>query len=152
MRTRTTFLGLLVAGSAAVLTALPASAQQAQPKMIETAAAASRGAAAADENVKVQRAPNAAGAAVPAPAAKGGERTRGAMGTVHLDNWTTLYIDLYINGTYCATAGPWGDAYCIVPTGTMTLYGKASFTDGSYKSWGPRTEFVDGRVDWKLTP
>jgi hypothetical protein len=152
MRTRTTCYGLLLAACTALLTALPAYAQQAPSKKAETAAARSRGAAGADENIKAQRAPNAQGAPVAAPASKGGERTRGNVSIVHLDNWTGYYIDLYIDGNYCATSGPWGDAYCYVPSGSVRMYGKAPFTDGSFLSWGPRTEYVDGTFDWKLTP
>ena len=154
MRRRTSLITLLLVAGAAFTLASSALAQQAPAKKGETTAASrSRGAAATDENIKKQRAPNApTGAAIPAPANKGGEATRGAASVVHLDNWTGYYIDLYVNGDFCATSGPWGDAYCLVPSGSAVLYGKAPLPGGDAITWGPRTAYVDGTYDWKLTP
>jgi hypothetical protein len=154
MRRRTFPITLLLVAGAALSLASSALAQQAPANKGETTAASRpRGAAATDENIKTQRAPNAlTGAAIAAPANKGGERTRGGSSVVHLDNWTNYYIDLYVNGGFCATSGPWGDAYCLVSSGSVVLYGKAPFPDGSAITWGPRTVYVDGTFDWKLTP
>jgi hypothetical protein len=151
MRVRTHLLNLLIVGCGALLIASPAIAQQPETKKVENAATRSRGTG-TDENIKVARGANTPGATAAAPAAKGGARTRGGVSIVHLDNWTSWYVDLYVNGAYCASSGPWGDAYCYVPSGTVVLYGKASFTDGSSLSWGPRSVYVDGALDWKITP
>jgi hypothetical protein len=154
MRCRTSlFALLLVAGAAFSLTSTALAQQAPQKKGETTAGAKSRGAATTDENIKKARGPNEAnGAAVPAPATKGGAGTRGSVSVVHLDNWTNYVIDLYVNGEFCATSGPWGDAYCLVTPGNAVLYGKATFTDGSSITWGPRATYVDGTYDWKLTP
>ncbi|HLZ44180.1 MAG TPA: hypothetical protein VKQ05_00705 [Gemmatimonadales bacterium] len=153
MRRRTSLITAVLAASAVFALVSTASAQAAaQAKGSTTPAARSRGTA-TDENIKKPRAANdPAAAAIPAPANKGGNQTRGAASVVHLDNWTNYYIDLYVNGEFCATSGPWGDAYCLVPSGSAVLYGKANFTDGSSLTWGPRAAYVDGNYDWKLTP
>jgi hypothetical protein len=137
---------LLTAGAGA------AQAQQPQAKVAENKAERSRGAG-ADPNVKADRAPNHEGAtAAPAPAAKGGERTRGGVSVVHVDNWTQWYIDVYMDGTFCGSMGPWGDTYCYVGSGNTTMYARALFDDGTILKWGPRVDYVDGAYTWKLNP
>jgi hypothetical protein len=152
MHIRTLLFIPLVAACAALLTAGAAQAQQPQAKVSENKAERSRGAG-ADQNVKADRAPNHVSAtAAPAPAAKGGERTRGGVSVVHIDNWTQWYIDVYMNGTFCGSMGPWGDTYCYVPSGNVTMYARAPFDDGSALKWGPRVDYVDGTYTWKLNP
>jgi len=152
MRVKPTLLALLVACStAALLAAPPAHAQQPQANAAETKSAKGRGAG-ADENIKMQRAPNKPGAETPAPTSKGGDKSRGSTSIVHVDNHTNLYIDAYMDGSYCATVGPWGDVWCNVGTGNTRMYGRAEFTDGSSLSWGPNIGYVDGTYTWRLWP
>lgn len=150
MDTRQTFLALVIAGCAtALLTAAPARAQQPANKMSETSAAKTRGAG-ADENIKVARAPNVHNAATPAPATKGGEKTRGPVSSVHVDNWTPWSIDAYMDGSYCGTVPAWGDIWCYVGTGNTRMYARADFGQADSCSWGPVINYVDGEYRWRL--
>jgi hypothetical protein len=152
MRVQTRLLALLVAGGAiALLNAAPAYAQQAPANMLETHAAKSRGTG-ADANIKTESAPNKPDASVPAPASKGGQRTRGAEAVVHIDNRTSLIIKVYLDGSYCGTLPPWGDLYCSVAGGNTTVYARADFTDGTFTTWGPSVANVDGTYTWRLWP
>ena len=152
MRVPARLLALLAAGGAiALLNAAPVHAQQAPANMTETHAAKSRGTG-ADANIKTESAPNNPDASVPAPANKGGPRTRGAAGIVHVDNRTSLYIKVYLDGSFCGTLPPWGDLYCSVGGGNTTVYARADYTDGTYSSWGPAVAYVDGTYTWRLWP
>ncbi len=152
MRVKATLLALLVTGcAAACLTVASAQAQQPMGKTVEVKSALSRGAG-ADENIRVARTPNKADASVPAPTSKGGEKTRGTTSIVHVDNRTNWYIDIYLDGSYCSTIGPWGDIYCYVGTGNTRMYGHADFVDGPARTWGPTVDYVDGTYIWKLLP
>src|SRR5438876_1048847 len=42
-----------------------------------------------------------------APAAKGGPKARGLVGTLHVDNRTGYYITIYVNGDSVGTVGPY---------------------------------------------
>ncbi|PYO44523.1 MAG: hypothetical protein DMD29_00160 [Gemmatimonadetes bacterium] len=152
MRVQARLLALLAAGGAiALLNAAPVHAQQAPATMMETHAAKSRGTG-ADANIKTESAPNKPDASVPAPASKGGARTRGAVAVVHVDNRTTLYIKVYLDGSYSGTLSPWGDLYFSVDSGNRTLYARADFTDQTYTIWGPAVAYVDGTYTWRLWP
>lgn len=150
MRITKTLLALMVVGSAVAFVATPAYAQQAGAGS-ETKSAKGRGTG-PDENIKMGRAANKADANVPAPASKGGDKTRGSGSIVHVDNHTNWYIDVYMDGSYCSTVSPWGDSYCYVGSGSTRFYGKADFTDGSSLTWGPLVQSVDGTFTWKLWP
>src|SRR6266849_922485 len=65
-----------------------------------------------DPNIKTDRAPNPVnGPGEVAPPSKGGPRTRGYLSTVHVDNHTRWYIDIYLDGDFRGTVPPWGDLY-----------------------------------------
>jgi hypothetical protein len=148
---------LALATGAVLSLSLPGSALQAQQtpkpeKTAEAAAAKGRGAATApDENIKTMRGTNTPGANIPLPAAKGGPATRGAACVVHIDNRTSLYIGIYLDGDYRGTVGPGGDTWHYVGCGETRLYARADFDDGTYSYWGPRVEDVDGTFHWHLT-
>lgn len=87
--------------------------------------------------------------AIPAPPSKGGTATRGAVGVVVFDNFTGWYINGYVDGDYCGTAGPWGSTYCYVISGNHSLYAKAP---GVNITWGPSTFYVGAQFTWSLDP
>jgi len=146
MHIRTLLLIPLVAGCVALLPAGSAQAQQPQAKVTENKAERGRG---AESNIRPDRTPNREGAGVAAPAAKGGDRTRGGVSIVHIDNWTQWYIAVDLNGQACGSVSPWGDLYCYVSSGNVTLYAEAP---GVNLKWGPRVDYVDGAYTWKLNP
>lgn len=118
---------------------------------------AARGAAAGpDENIDAASGSNvrdAAALAAPASKAAPGTASRGSSDCqVHFDNRSTLYISTYADGTYRGSLGPWGDVYSYVIAGPTRLYARATFSDGSVTTWGPR--MVDcppgGSYQWLL--
>lgn len=129
-------------------------AQEAQSgeKVVETAGKKGRGAATADANIKTQRAANDPAANFPPPALKSGEKAATASCVVHVDNRTTLYVDVYLDGDFRGTVGPWGDLYRTVGCGGTRLYARADYTDGSHSSWGPNVESVNATHTWRLLP
>jgi hypothetical protein len=100
-----------------------------------------------DKNIKVDRQAKTAQTRGQAPPAKGGARTRGIWGQIHVDNRTYSDIDIFIDGVYAGTVGSWGDLYRYVVGGGHVLYGSAS--EGT---WGPRSGYVpaDGTWTWEL--
>lgn len=130
---------------------LQAQEPQQGEKVVETMGTKGRGAATADANIKTHRGANDPAANVPAPAAKSGEKAAAAGCVVHIDNRTTLNIDVYLDGAFRGTIGAWGDLYRTVICGGTRFYARADFTDGSYSSWGPNVETVLGTYTWRLT-
>jgi hypothetical protein len=119
-------------------------------KVVETSGKKARGEESADANIKTRRAANDPAASVPAPASKSGEKSATMGCTVHVDNRTSLYIDVYLDGDFRGTVGPWGDLNRSVICGGTRLYARANYTDGSYSSWGPQVESVLGTHTWRL--
>ena len=73
-------------------------------------------------------------------------KTRGKRGELHVDNMTGYYIDLYGNGDFLGTVGPYGDHYTSWSSGTLRFYAKSA---GGTSAWGPRTYTMD--VDTTVT-
>ena len=48
---------------------------------------------------------------------KSGGKARGAGDIFHVNNHTGYSIDIYVNGGYVGTVGPYGDLYCPDDTG-----------------------------------
>ncbi len=122
-------------------------------QVIKAAAQSSRGGG-ADPNIKSDAKPvNDPNAKTPPPPEKSGQR--GARGcSVDVNNMTAWYVDIYSNGVYVGTVGPWGNGWTYPPAVGSAVYGRANFTDGSWKYWGPR-QFVcaqGGIYSWQLTP
>jgi hypothetical protein len=143
-----TVLSLLLAmGAASLLVAEP------QQEQVVTAKAQKARGTGADENIKRDSFVNDPAVKPPAPPAKGGEKTRGYLCGIVLDNWTPWYVGFYIDGDAWGTAGPWGAASGVAFAGTTRVYARATFTDGSSLSWGP--QIFNCRRDevyhWKIT-
>ena len=125
---------------------------QKHPKSATTKGTNSRGDAnAKDENIKHDSAPNDPNAKIEAPPEKGGPKTRGGACRAHVDNRTPYVISIYTDGDYRGQVSPYGDSYGWVGCGNTTFYGRALFTDGSARSWGPSLYYVDGTFTWTLT-
>ncbi len=105
---------------------------------IKSTSARSRG---RDTHIKTPRGANDPAAKVDRPPSKGG-RSRGLAsryGTFHADNRTAWYIDVYLDGDFRGTVGPYGDLYREVIAGETEFYARAEFRDGTVKKWGPRS-------------
>ena len=105
-----------------------------------------------DTNIKTDRAANDPNAPAARPERKGERGSRGC--SVDIVNDTGWYVDIYVNGVYNGTVGPWGSGYVFPPAMGANLYGRAVFTDGSYQYWGPRQfTCAPGTINsWALTP
>ncbi len=115
-----------------------------------------RGGTGTDENIKDDTETNNPDpqAQPAAPPEKGGEKGRAAGDCyISFDNWTPLRVRAYVNGVRVGTVSPWGTASGYQPGGTLTLYGKAVFTDGSELTWGPESILcLNASYRWQLTP
>lgn len=122
----------IAALAATLLFAAPAQAEQAtkeQQKQTSIELKSQTGRGEKDPNIKQGRPAND-------PNAPDKPVQRGDC-EVHVDNRTPWYIDIFVDGTYRGVIGPFGDGYTLAIPGPTTLYGRADFRDGSYKSWGP---------------
>jgi hypothetical protein len=122
--------------------------QKSGKNVVKTQAQTSRGGG-ADTNIKTEK-PTANDPK--SEATKPAGRGRGC--SVEVNNDTGWYVDIYVNGVYTGTVGPWGSGWAYPPVAGSNLYGRANFTDGSWKYWGPR-EFgcSQGSVNtWDITP
>lgn len=105
----------------------------------------------ADENVKTKSMDNDPKATQPAaPPTKGGKGTRSGYSLLSFDNWTGLWINLYVDGDLVGVVGPYGDSSYLVASGTHIAYARAEFTDGSYSYWGPSRVSCYGTSTWRL--
>jgi hypothetical protein len=102
-----------------------------------TKGAATRGSE-ADPNIKSDKQTNDPNAEIEAPSQKGGATTRGGGNCeVRLDNRTSLFIKVYVDGAYRGTLSPYGDGVVFVLPGETHVYARADFDDGTYYYWGP---------------
>lgn len=64
---------------------------------------------------------------VPRPAA-----SRGVACQVHFDNYTGLYIKIYVDGDFKGTLAPWDDGYVTVGSGYTRIY---CISTGGTREW-----------------
>lgn len=78
---------------------------------------------------------------MPASKSSGGAGSKGAGGNckVMLDNFTNYAVEIYINGNYRGVLYGGNESTLYYTPGSVTIYAKAPFSDGSYKYWGPTT-------------
>lgn len=88
-----------------------------------------------------------------APPNKGGEKSRGIICDVHVDNRTNLYIYVWVDGNPEGMMGPFGDLYTWAVAGPTRLYARADFDDGSRMTWGPQIVQcpTGGIYTWRLS-
>ena len=128
-------MGALVATAPALHSA---DEEKPSSEVVTAKAQKSRGAG-EDENIKVKQGKNEPEApGEPAPAEKGGEKTRGGACRVHFDNSTPWYVSVYVDGAYQGQVGPYGDAVEYYGGSSGTIYARADFTDGTFVYWGPQ--------------
>jgi hypothetical protein len=148
---RLLMVATVAAGLAFASVSVTLAGKQAQTpgkQTVSDKAQSARGSGDNDANVKTKAGPNDPAAKFPAPAGKGGDKTRGAACTVNFDNWTSWYIEVYVDGNYWGVVGPWSDMDTIAGNGAT----RALFRDGSMKYWGPRNMNCaqGGYYTWEL--
>lgn len=149
-------VALALVFGAALATSAPAQEKKAAAADSNTIkATAQAGKAGADPNVKKADVTNDSKAAAGKAPAHRGATTRGfgpGVCGVVAENWTSLYVKIYVDGTYRGTLGPWDEGVVFTGSGATTMYARADFTDGSYKYWGPSIVNCPrgGRHTWEL--
>jgi len=131
----------------------PAEKTSAKPEVVKTQAK-TRGAAAANSNIKSADTANDAKQKTPPPMRKSGTRGAGPYECgIHVDNRTAWMIQIYLDGKYAGTVNTWGDVAGITGNGATTLYGIAHFSNASDREWGPQVfDCAPGKVfTWTLT-
>ncbi len=150
MRSKIVFACLLAI--AVALSPLFSSAVRCQEKQSQTKATQSRGGA-PDENIKSKSAENDPKALREAPPEKGGDKSRGAVCYLLVDNYTHWKIQIFVDGEYVGMVSPWGQAKgSYIPSGNYKFYAAADFNDGSRLTWGPVNPYCDGLYTWRLDP
>ena len=103
----------------------------------------------ADPNIKVTKHVNASDMETLAiqPAEKGGEASSRGSGSgtcyVSFDNWTSWYLDCYVDGSYEGYMAPWGSGNVTTGSRTTCLHVVAEFGNGDQISWGPECRSCD---------
>ncbi|POY36631.1 hypothetical protein C3K47_09665 [Solitalea longa] len=67
-----------------------------------------------------------------------------------VDNYTNYNIDIYVDGKYRGTLGPWEKKVTWAVPGKTRMYAKAEFSDGSYSTWGPNVAETGYEYKWNL--
>jgi len=108
-----------------------------------------------DTHIKSEKAVNSVDQKIPAPEKKGGPKSRGLNGTcnIHVDNRTPYYVTFYFDGQPAGALGPWGDLLPNITQGVAQIYARATFTNGSVLTFGPRDlRCTGGDFTWTLNP
>ena len=104
-----------------------------------------------DPNIKSNSAVNSEDQKIPAPESKGGPKAKGGGCFIRVDNRTSLFINIYMNGGFEGTVAPWGDGVFTITSGYAELYGRANFDNGTYDYFGPREyRCTSGTFTWTL--
>ncbi len=151
MKGRLTLVTLLAAGFLAAPLLVRDARAQGKAKVVEAKGATKVGGG-ADANIKTDRAPNSQNARghMTAPEAKGGPKSRGTTSTLHIDNHTEWYVDIYVDGDYIGQVGPYGDGIAYASPGRHSLYARAPFDNGDALTWGPQSDYISGDYTWRL--
>ncbi|RYY40110.1 MAG: hypothetical protein EOO08_07180 [Chitinophagaceae bacterium] len=126
--------GLLIAGGLMMASSVDASAQTTRTVQGK-AVAKSRG---ANPNIKKD---------VPTTdVVTKGTKSRGAC-SITFDNWTSLTIKVYVDGTYRGTVDGWGKGTVTVGNGYTTVY---AVSVGGTREWNDSGSCNDTSVTYKL--
>jgi hypothetical protein len=72
--------------------------------------------------------------------------TRGALCKVHFDNYTGLYIKIYVDGNFKGTLAPWDDGWVTVYNGYTRIY---CISSGGSREWNASGN-CEGEYYYKL--
>jgi len=123
--------------------------QKKEEKQVDNQSA--RGEGKSDENVQTPKAKNDPQASNQAPENRG-DVYGSDYCDVKLRNYTGYYIDIYVDGSFRGTLGPWEDRVSWAIPGKTKLYGRADFDDGSWLYWGPIEAECSYEYTWNLRP
>ncbi len=94
-----------------------------------------------DPNIKEGFTENDPDTPMTVPASKGGGGAKGGGGNckITLDNFTNYAVQIYINGVYKGVLYGGNESTLYYTPGSVAIYAKAPFSDGSFTYWGPTT-------------
>ncbi|GAB4093995.1 hypothetical protein [Flaviaesturariibacter terrae] len=75
-----------------------------------------------------------------------GTKSRGAC-SITFDNWTSLYIKVYVDGVYRGTVDAWGKGTVTVGDGYTTVY---AVSVGGTREWSDSGSCTNTAVTYKL--
>ncbi|RYD94361.1 MAG: hypothetical protein EOP50_09650 [Sphingobacteriales bacterium] len=75
-----------------------------------------------------------------------GTKTRGAC-SITVDNWTSLYVKVYVDGVYRGTVDAWGKGTVTVGDGYTTVY---CVSVGGTREWNDSGSCTNTAVTYKL--
>jgi hypothetical protein len=108
-----------------------------------------------DQNIKNNSEKNSPDAKVAPPPSKSGKRGAGPYECgIHIDNRSSWFARVYVDGDYVGTVNRYGDLAGITGNGPTRVYAIALFDDGSSRYWGPHVfncAAGDSYV-WKIGP
>lgn len=86
--------------------------------------------------------------AMPTPPSKGGEdKNDKVYCSIDFDNWTNNFVDMYVDGYYQGTLGPFSKTNVIVLSGYTSVY---AVTSNETKEWVSQGD-CSGDFNFKLT-
>jgi hypothetical protein len=109
----------------------------------------------ADPNIKSDVGENEKGkeGQPPGPEWKTGEKPRGqGLCVVLFDNYTRLWVKVYVDGSYAGTIRPLGELATYAVAGPTVLYARADYRGGGFDSWGPARVSCTTSFVWRLNP
>ena len=75
-----------------------------------------------------------------------GTKSRGAC-SITFDNWTSLYVKIYVDGVYRGTLDAWGKGTVTVGDGYTTVY---AVSVGGTREWSDSGSCTNSNVTYKL--
>lgn len=69
---------------------------------------------------------------------------------VVVDNYTNLYIKVWVDDQYRGVLAPYGKMTVAALPGKTKLYARADYTDGSYAYWNPPSFDCSWEYTWRL--
>lgn len=79
-----------------------------------------------------------------------GEKTRGIMRTLHVDNRTGYWINVYIDGHYVRNVGPYGDGHIYVGQSAYETTHLYAYAPGTSVYWRTHVSRAVGDYIWRL--
>lgn len=139
-------------GLAGLLTAALAAPSYSQSEQTLTSDPEKSRGAGQEEAIKNRSAVNDPQSAPQAPPEKGGDKSRGGVCYLNVDNRTPWKIQVFVDNQYVGLISPWGNASGSYSAGSHQVLGYAEFSDPQENTyWGPTSISCQGKYTWTLT-
>jgi hypothetical protein len=71
---------------------------------------------------------------------------------VHVDNWTTAVVHIFMGGDYTGTVPAGGELVASIPNGASSFYGRIDIDQFDWIPLGPVNIVCDGSYSFTITP